>query len=461
MKKLSLLFILLLTSISTKLNAQSKTTAIFKQYCATCHGETIEAFVDRNWKHGKTKPEIIASISEGYINGGMPSWKATLSKKQVGELANYITKSIKKVDQYQFSKIPKTDTFISGTMKIKLDTIISGLESPWGLTQLPDMTYLVTDRKGELYHVDKNKNKVIIKNTPSVLNKGQGGLLDVEIHPDYTKNGWVYLSYSKFKEEDGKTKTTTAVVRGKLINNEFSNIEPIFEANPYVESTYHYGCRLVFDGKGHLYISVGERGKHFEYAQGTDNDLGKIHKINDDGTFVNDNPFTGKQPNSQSIISYGNRNPQGLTLNPSTGELWETEHGPRGGDEINIIKPGNNYGWPTISYGINYDGKPITNLTEKEGMLQPLHFYVPSIAPSGLSFVVGDKYPAWKGNLLIGSLRFNYLERCVIENNKVTSNHKELMNIGRMRNVKMGADGFIYLGLENPGIVVKLVPSIN
>ena len=197
-----------------------------------------------------------------------------------------------------------------------------------------------------------------------------------------------------------------------------------------------------------------------DFPQFTNNDNGKIHRLNDDGSVPKDNPFVGKDPKEfhHSIYSYGQRNPQGLTLNPMTGDIWETEHGPRGGDEINIIRGGKNYGWPTITYGIGYDGKPISNISKKEGMEQPITYYLPSIAPSGLTFVTGDKYPAWKGNLMIGSLRFNYLERVEVKNNQVVKQEKVLLNIGRMRNVEQGRDGYLYVGVENPGMVFRLVP---
>jgi aldose sugar dehydrogenase len=465
MKKVFLLLISLVLShlafskISNSIDPKAE--AVFTQYCSSCHGEKIEAFVDRKWKYGTTKPEILKTITNGAVDAGMPSWKNTLSAKQIDKLADQIVLSLKNVDQYKFSSKPKSSTFTSGKMSIKLDTMAAGFDSPWGITQLPTGELLVTDRSGKLFKIDNEKQKTEIKNTPNVLGKGQGGLLDVEIHPDYTQNGWVYLSYSKFKEESGATWTTTALVRGKIIGDNFVESKEIFEANPYTKTTHHYGSRIVFDGKGHLFLSVGERGKHFEYAQGTDNDLGKVHRIYDDGRIPEDNPFFGKDANSQTLYTYGNRNPQGLAQHPVTKEIWEHEHGPRGGDEINIIKKGVNYGWPTISYGINYDGKPITNLSKKDGMEQPLHYYLPSIAPSGMAFVTGERYASWKGSLLIGSLRFNYLERVVLKDNKVVANYKDLLNIGRMRSVKMGNDGYIYVGVENPGMVFRLMPSAN
>jgi aldose sugar dehydrogenase len=453
--KLLGLFFIGFISESLATPPKPKANAIFQQYCASCHGQTIEAFVDRNWKHGKTKEEILKSITEGYVAASMPAWKGVLKPKDIEGIADFMVKSIKNVDAYKFSKVPKTDKYVSGTLKIKIDTVATGLSSPWGLTQLPSGDFLVTDRSGQLYQVDKKQNKTNISGIPAVKAEGQGGLLDIEIHPKYAENGWVYISYSKINP-DNKAEATTALIRGKIRDNAFVETEELFVAKPYTSTQYHYGSRIVFDDKGMLFLSVGERGKHFEYAQNMDNDLGKVHRMFDDGRIPTDNPSL--DPGHKTVYSWGHRNPQGLVFNTLTKEMWETEHGPRGGDELNLIKPSLNYGWPTISYGINYDGKPIAEATAKEGLQQPVHFYVPSIAPSGLAFVTSDKYPGWKGSLLIGSLRFNYLERVEMANNKVVKTQKELLNIGRVRNVKMGSDGYIYMGVEEPGMVIRLTP---
>ena len=437
------------------------TEKIYTQYCASCHGEKVEAFVDRKWKHGNTKAELIASISNGYSDMGMPTWKETLSKKDIEKLADLIVENLAGVEQYKFANKPSSNVFSSEGMTVSLDTIATGFDSPWGFAQLPNRDFLISDRSGTLYLVDQKRNKTAIKGTPEVMAKGQGGLLDIALHPQFEQNGWVYLSYSKFKKEGGLTLTSTGIVRGKIKNNQWVESQDIFESLPYTKTFHHYGSRIAFDKKGFLFFSVGERGMEKDFPQFTDNDNGKIHRLHDDGTVPKDNPFVGKDPAKfhPSIFSYGQRNPQGLTLNPFTGAIWETEHGPRGGDEINIIQSGRNYGWPVISYGINYDGKPITNISKKEGMEQPISYFIPSIAPSGLTFVNSDKYPAWKGNLMIGSLRFNYLNRCVIKDNKVVSQEKVLVNLGRMRNVKLGADGYLYVGTENPGMVFRLMPK--
>lgn len=449
------------TNPAKKQLVDEPTEKIYTQYCASCHGEKVEAFVDRKWKHGNTKAELIASISNGYSDMGMPTWKETLSKKDIEKLADLIVENLAGVEQYKFANKPSSNIFSSEGMTVSLDTIATGFDSPWGFAQLPNRDYLISDRSGTLYHVDQKRNKTAIKGTPEVMAKGQGGLLDIALHPQFEQNGWVYLSYSKFKKEGGLTLTSTGIVRGKIKNNQWVESQDIFESLPYTKTFHHYGSRIAFDKKGFLFFSVGERGMEKDFPQFTDNDNGKIHRLHDDGTVPKDNPFVGKDPAKfhPSIFSYGQRNPQGLTLNPSTGAIWETEHGPRGGDEINIIQSGRNYGWPVISYGINYDGKPITNISKKEGMEQPISYFIPSIAPSGLTFVNSDKYPAWKGNLMIGSLRFNYLNRCVIKDNKVVSQEKVLVNLGRMRNVKLGADGYLYVGTENPGMVFRLMPK--
>ena len=432
----------------------------YTQYCSSCHGEKIEAFVDRTWKHGTSKKELVASISNGYVDLGMPSWKAIINAKEIDKLADLILKNIATFEQYKVTTKPSSNIFESDGMKVSLDTIAIGLESPWGFAQFPDGNYLITDRAGILYFVDQNKKKTIIKNTPKVLAEGQGGLLDIKPHPNFVDNNWVYLSYSKFKEENGLKLTTTAIIRGKINSNyEFCESEEIFEAQPYTKTKHHFGSRISFDKSGYLFFTVGERGMENEFPQSTENDNGKIHRLHDDGRIPKDNPFVHDLKSRGSIYSYGHRNPQGLTLNKESGEIWEHEHGPRGGDEVNVIKKGGNFGWPVISYGINYDGKPITNISKKEGMEQPETYWTPSIAPSGMTFVNGDKYPAWKGDLMVGSLRFNYLNRCILKNNKIIGQEKLLSNIGRIRNVEMGIDGFIYVSVEHPGMVFKLSPK--
>jgi aldose sugar dehydrogenase len=241
---------------------------------------------------------------------------------------------------------------------------------------------------------------------------------------------------------------------GKLVENQV-----IYKGTPDTDRKHHFGCKLVFDNKGHLFFGIGDRGQHFDFPQKLDNSNGKIHRINDDGSIPPDNPFVNTPGAIPSIWCYGNRNPQGTEIHPQTGELWITEHGPRGGDELNLIKPGLNYGWPVISYGINYDGTILTPITEKEGLEQPVFYWTPSIGPCGMTFVKGDRYPNWRNNILVGSLSFQYLERVVLKEKSVMHREKLLEGVGRVRNVVMSPDGYIYVAIETPGKILRLVPA--
>ncbi|WP_445736470.1 PQQ-dependent sugar dehydrogenase [Mariniflexile sp.] len=335
------------------------------------------------------------------------------------------------------------------------EIVVPGINIPWGLAFLPDGSMLITEKSGELIHF-KNGIKTNIEGVPEIYVRGQGGFMDVELHPDYNNNGWIYFSYAS-AEGEGEG-GNTAIMRAKLKNNTLTEKQLLYKAGPNTTKGQHFGSRIEFDNEGYLYFSIGERGEGSLNAQDITRDGGKIYRLHDDGSIPEDNPFVNVPNAKKAIYSYGNRNPQGLVKNPYTGEIWEHEHGPKGGDEINIIEKGKNYGWQVISYGINYDGTPFTDITEKEGMEQPLFYWVPSIAPSGMTFVTSDKYPDWKGNLLVGSLKFSYLERLVIENNKVTKREKLLEGMGRVRNVRQGPDGYIYAGIEGKGIV-KIIPK--
>ncbi|MEP7267965.1 MAG: PQQ-dependent sugar dehydrogenase, partial [Saprospiraceae bacterium] len=287
----------------------------------------------------------------------------------------------------------------------------------------------------------------------------QGGLLDVATHPDFAKNQIIYLTYSKFRDSADIKLSTTALFKAKLDGNTLKDGKDIFVAIPYQLTRIHYGSRIDFDKEGHIFLTVGDRFQHLDtLPQKLNVDMGKVHRLNDDGSIPKDNPFVDVPGAHGSIWSIGHRNLQGLYINPADGTVWENEHGPRGGDEVNIIEKGKNYGWPLVSYGINYNGKIMTPFTTKEGMEQPKVKWVPSIGPSGMTIVSGDKYPAWKGDLLVGSLRFKYLDRIHLEGTTPGAEEPLLKNLGRMRFVKMGPDGYIYVGVETPGFIFKLEP---
>ena len=333
--------------------------------------------------------------------------------------------------------------------------IVSEISIPWGFVFLPDQSLLITEKSGILTHF-KNGKKTKIKGLPEITVLGQGGLMDIELHPNYKSNGWIYLSYAS---AEGKGRgANTAIMRCKLKNNSLVEKQVLYKASPNSSGGQHFGSRIEFDNDGYLYFSIGERGNRDKNPQNINRDGGKIYRLHDDGKIPASNPFVKESNAKKAIYSFGHRNPQGMVLHPDTGELWIHEHGPRGGDEINIIKSGKNYGWPLISYGINYSGTKFTDNTSLPGMEQPLHHWTPSIAPSGMAFITSNIYPDWKGNLLVGSLKFQYLNRCVIENGKVVKEERLLDGLGRVRSVNQGPDGYIYVGIENVGIL-KIIPK--
>jgi len=348
----------------------------------------------------------------------------------------------------QISK-PENEPFLA-------ELLIDEMHIPWGMVFLPDGGILVTEKSGELIHF-ANKKKTTIANMPEVYVRGQGGLLDIELHPDYKTNGWIYISYAS--PEGDKKGGHTALMRAKIKDNSLINKELLYKAGPNTTKGQHFGSRIEFDNEGYLYLSIGERGARDENPQDISRDGGKIYRFHPDGSIPEDNPFVGTSGAKTAIYSYGHRNPQGLVKHPETGDMWDHEHGPRGGDEINIVKPGANYGWPLVTYGINYSGTEITDKTEMEGMEAPIHYWVPSIAPSGMTFVTTDKYGSdWKGSLLVGSLAFQYLERLEMNETKVIKREKLMSGVGRVRDVKEGPNGFIYVAVEGKGIY-KLMPK--
>lgn len=339
------------------------------------------------------------------------------------------------------------------TQNKSYQVIVSNLSIPWGFTFLPDNSILITEKEGKLIHY-KNGNKTEISGLPEIYVRGQGGLLDIKLHPNYKDNGWLYFTYAS-PEGDHKG-GNTALMRAKIKNNTLINKELLYKATPNTTRGQHFGSRIVFDNNGYIYFTIGERGDRDVNPQDITRDGGKVYRLHDDGSIPKDNPFIGYNNAKKAIYSYGHRNPQGMVLHPETGEVWTHEHGPRGGDEINIIKPGKNYGWPKISYGINYSGTKFTDDTALPGMEQPLHYWDPSIAPSGMEFITSDIYKGWKGNLLIGSLKFQYLNNCYIEKGKVVKEERLLDGIGRVRSINQGPDGYIYVGVENLGIIKLL-----
>jgi len=342
---------------------------------------------------------------------------------------------------------------------VKAEKVVDGIRIGWGIEFLPNGDMLITEKSGKLIHArDGEIISEITEGIPSDLDvNGQGGFLDIELHPNYEDNGWIYLSYaSNAGEGEG---SNTKIIRAKLENNALTSAEEIYKGTPNSGRGAHYGSRIVFDNDGYLFFSIGDRGNRDVNPQDINRDGGKIYRLNADGSVPSDNPYVGKD-GIDAMYSYGHRNPQGMAMNPNSGVIWEHEHGPRGGDEVNIIEPGNNYGWPVISYGINYNGTPFAEDTVMEGMEQPVLYWDPSIAPSGMTFITSDKYPGWEGDLLVGSLKFAYIHYLDIEGNEIVGQQKLVEGTGRIRAVEQGPDGYIYFTAEGDG-VYRLVPAGN
>ncbi|HSK20321.1 MAG TPA: PQQ-dependent sugar dehydrogenase [Longimicrobiales bacterium] len=336
--------------------------------------------------------------------------------------------------------------------------VVQGLEHPWGMAFLPDGAILVTERPGRLRIVREGVlDPQPIAGVPEVYARGQGGLLDVAIHPDFANNRFVYLSYSRPGPDRS---ATTAVIRGRLEGHALTDVEEIIEAKAWRNAGQHFGSRFAFDRDGFLYITIGERGE-MQAAQDLTNHQGTVLRLHDDGRVPADNPFVGRSDALPEIFTYGNRSPQGLTVHPQTGELWETEHGPRGGDEINLLRPGANYGWPVITYGINYNGEKISDIQEKEGMEQPRHYWVPSIATSGIAIYAGDRFPNWRGDVFVGGLAGQHLARVRFDaDRRKVEEEKLLEGIGRVRDVRSGPDGYLYLLIDAPDApLIRIEPA--
>lgn len=338
--------------------------------------------------------------------------------------------------------------------------LAGGLEHPWGMTFLPDGRMLVTERPGRLRIVGKDGEiSAPLKGLPEIVARGQGGLLDVALDPAFKENSLVYISYVG---QDGDV-TGTEVARGKLTDDALQNLKVIFRALPKMGSNHHFGSRLQFDREGRLFITLGDRGDK-DQAQQLDSHNGSIIRINADGSAPKDNPFVDREGAKAEIYTYGNRNVQGLALHPVTGQVWAHEHGPQGGDEINILKPAVNYGWPVITYGRNYGiGTKIGEGTAKPGMEQPLYYWVPSIAPSGMAFYDGEAFPEWRGDLFVGALKDQMLVRLELKDGKIVDEERLLKDeLGRIRDVNLGPDDLLYLLTDaDNGKLVRLEPVKN
>lgn len=465
------IFTLFFTILSASIFAQSvapENNALlnYQEYCANCHGDKFQggnaqSLVDGIWQFGGEKSYMFRNIKFGIQHLGMPSYAASLSDDEINSLTSFILEEEKKIGA---ERPPMPDWIETQDYKIKVEVFAESLESPWSIDFLNESTALITERPGRV-RIVKNGQLIdaVLEGTPEVLNEGQGGLMDVAVDPKYTENGWIYLAYSHvLDQESGEGKrppAMTRIVRGQIMGNKWMNQQIVFEApeDTYRNTRHHYGSRIVFDPDGFMYFSIGDRGARPQ-AQDVSKPNGKIHRMLPNGDIPKDNPFVNEEGAIKSIYSYGNRNPQGLAIHPATGQVWETEHGPFGGDELNLINSGKNYGWPEITYGKNYNGTIITNETAKDGMEQPNLYWKPSIAVCGLDFYDGTLFPQWQNKLMVGALKYEEVKLLHIEGNRVIHEQTIVKNLGRVRDVSTGPDGAVYVVLNNPDKVIRLSP---
>jgi glucose/arabinose dehydrogenase len=444
---------------------------IAQQYsllCASCHGPRMEgaqapSMLDDTFVYGGDDDALARSIRNGSPDKGMPAFGGALSEKEIRAMVIYIReqRDRAKRDSNRFSKPADSVAVKSQVHNYQLTTWIDDLNDPWSITFLPDGSSLFTEKRGRLYHVPAgSKRAVRVDGVPEVDNNSQAGLFDLCPHPNYTENGWLYLAYSHPQQNAGGQEVSlTRVIRGKLRDGALVDQETVFQApvEQYPRAGgVHFGGRLAFDREGYLFFTIGERGR-MTNSQDLAVAMGKVHRVHDDGRIPKDNPFVGQGDAFATIWSYGHRNPQGLAFDPRNGDLYDLEHGPRGGDELNLVQKGRNYGWPVISYGMNYDGSSLTELTAKEGMEQPVVYWTPSLAVSGMTFYTGDRFPGWKHNLFIASLAAEELRRLVVDDRKVISQEVLFKGLGRIRDVEQGPDGSLYVLL--PGRIARLTPS--
>jgi glucose/arabinose dehydrogenase len=442
----------------------------FTQVCANCHGATgsggsAPSLLDDSWTHGGSDAEIAASIKNGWPGTPMPPFGATLNEQDIRAMVIYIRELRDRAARSPLSRsgpppLP-TDVVRSEKHAFTIETVVEGLENPWDAEILPDGALLVPERSGKLRIVRNGVAGPPITGLPAIWVRQDGGLMDIALHPDYAKTGWIYLAFS----ETGGTAqgaSTTRIIRAKITAGALVEQQTLFQASQdlYWPDNTHFGARFFFDKSKHLYYSIGDRG-HLDTPQDLKSPYGKIHRVNDDGSAPKDNPFVGTPGAVKSIWSYGHRNPQGIDVDPASGLMWSSEHGPRGGDELNVIEKGKDYGWPSVTHGMNYDGTPMTadSVTHQDGMVDPVLHWTPSIAVSGITFYRGGKFPQWKGSLFAAGLAGQQLARLEVAGRKVTHQETLLRGFGRIRQVVNAPDGTLYVVFDTPGRIVRLVPA--
>lgn len=400
------------------------------------------------------------AIKDGMELEGMPAYDEALSDAEMWALVVYIRELQHRDAREQGAGPERDEQGIYRTQHHNFSVELAhrgALNTPWAVGWFPDGRMIVTERPGRMRIIELDGSWNIVQGTPEVYARGQGGMLDVAVHPDDDNNPWVYLAYSDPRGRNSMTK----VVRARIENDQWTDQQTIFEApeDTYVRTAFHFGCKLVFDDD-YLYLCIGDRGI-MDHAQLLERPSGKVHRVHHDGSIPSDNPFVDREGALPTIWSYGHRNPQGMSLD-TQGNLWVTEHGPRGGDELNLVKKAANYGWPSVSFGINYNGTPFRTPWPEEntGITQPVFVWTPSIAASGLDVMRSDDaFPQWQGDLFAGGLAGQTVRRLRVRDGELIEREEILFDRGRVRDVRVGPDGMVYVVLNDPDTVVRLRPA--
>ncbi|MEI9920860.1 MAG: PQQ-dependent sugar dehydrogenase [Bacteroidota bacterium] len=439
---------------------------VYKNYCTGCHGAQLQgsiatALIKTDWKHGGDRASIIKTIANGVPNTEMAKWSGMLTAKDIEAVTDYILAA--QANSSVAKEEAKPLDIQTKLYKLKIEKLITeGLVIPYGIEFVDARRALITERPGGLrWMIDGKLDPQPIKGIPKCYaNDNYGGMMDLALDPEYSKNGWIYIAFSHNPQNspDKNTPGMTKVVRGKLDGHQWTNEQTLFQVpdSLLVTGGTRWGCRFLIDKQGYLYFTIGDMNRA-EDSQILTRPSGKVYRINRDGSIPKDNPLVKNKKDLQAIYSWGNRNVQGLAQHPVTGVIYASEHGPKGGDELNILKNGANYGWPVITYGIGYDDAIISNETQRPGMEQPITYWTPSIAVSAIEFVTSPKFPLWKNNLLVSALGFQEIRRLVIDGEKVPEQELLLKGYGRVRDLKFGPDGALYVLTNGPDGVLRIL----